>query len=318
MRQLEQAFPHLLTPTQASAYDTVAFAQNEEIRDLQSVIKASRALSEEINLERLIEILMTIVLERAGAQRGLLIRVSENHAPEMEASATTCADGVRVRILRDVPLADDLPLSVLSAVIRTGQEIRTGNPETFHPFSQDPYLVASGAAVMCVPMFKQARLVGVLYLENRLVPDVFTAGHSRVVSLLEILMTIVLERAGAQRGLLIRVSENHAPEMEASATTCADGVRVRILRDVPLADDLPLSVLSAVIRTGQEIRTGNPETFHPFSQDPYLVASGAAVMCVPMFKQARLVGVLYLENRLVPDVFTAGHSRVVCAPARPR
>ncbi|VTP63349.1 Predicted ATPase [Leclercia adecarboxylata] len=44
--------------------------------------------------------------------------------------------------------------------------------------------MTSGAAVMCVPMFKQARLVGVLYLENRLMPEVFTVEHSRVVSLL--------------------------------------------------------------------------------------------------------------------------------------
>ncbi|MFW0880037.1 trifunctional serine/threonine-protein kinase/ATP-binding protein/sensor histidine kinase [Cronobacter dublinensis] len=218
VRQLEQAFPHLLTPTQASAYDTVAFAQNEEIRDLQSVIKASRALSEEINLERLIEILMTIVLEHAGAQRGLLIRVSESHVPEMEASATTCADGVRVRILRDVPLADDLPLSVLSAVIRTGQEIRTGNPETFHPFSQDPYLVASGAAVMCVPMFKQARLVGVLYLENRLVPDVFTAGHSRVVSLLGAQAAVSLETARLYAELLEENIQRRRVEKELRAS----------------------------------------------------------------------------------------------------
>jgi GAF domain-containing protein len=138
VRQLEQDFPHLLASGQASAYDTVAFAQNETIRDLQSVIKASRALSEEINLERLIENLMTILLERAGAQRGLLLRVSESLIPEIEASAWTSTEGVRVRILKDVPTATDLPLSVLAAVIRTGQEIRTGRPEEFHPFSQDP------------------------------------------------------------------------------------------------------------------------------------------------------------------------------------
>ena len=72
-------FPHLLASGQSRAYDTAAFAQNEVIRDLQSVIKASRALSEEINLERLIENLMTLLLERAGAQRGLLLRVSDNH-----------------------------------------------------------------------------------------------------------------------------------------------------------------------------------------------------------------------------------------------
>lgn len=174
----------------------MAFAQNETIRDLQSVIKASRALSEEINLERLIENLMTILLERAGAQRGLLLRVSDNLIPEIEASAWTSTEGVRVRILKDVPTATDLPLSVLAAVIRTGQEIRTGRPEEFHPFSQDPYLVTSGAAVMCVPMFKQARLVGVLYLENRLMPEVFTAEHSRVVSLLGAQAAVSWRRRG--------------------------------------------------------------------------------------------------------------------------
>ena len=195
MRQLEQDFPYLLAPGQANAWDTVAFARNEEIRDLQSVIKASRALSEEINLERLIETLMTILLERAGAQRGLLIRVGENTIPEIEASAITSTDGVRVRIMKDVPTASDMPLTVLAAVIRTGQEIHTGKPEAFHPFSQDPYLVTSGAAVMCVPMFKQARLVGVLYLENRLMPEVFTVEHSRVVSLLGAHAAISLETA---------------------------------------------------------------------------------------------------------------------------
>lgn len=218
VRQLEQDFPHLLASGQASAYDTVAFAQNETIRDLQSVIKASRALSEEINLERLIENLMTILLERAGAQRGLLLRVSDNLIPEIEASAWTSTDGVRVRILKDVPMATDMPLSVLAAVIRTGQEIRTGKPEEFHPFSQDPYLVTSGAAVMCVPMFKQARLVGVLYLENRLMPEVFTAEHSRVVSLLGAQAAVSLETARLYAELLAENIQRRRVEKELRAS----------------------------------------------------------------------------------------------------
>lgn len=218
VRQLEQDFPHLLASGQASAYDTVAFAQNEVIRDLQSVIKASRALSEEINLERLIENLMTLLLERAGAQRGLLLRVSDNLIPEIEASAWTSTEGVRVRILKDVPVATDMPLSVLAAVIRTGQEIRTGKPEEFHPFSQDPYLVTSGAAVMCVPMFKQARLVGVLYLENRLMPEVFTAEHSRVVSLLGAQAAVSLETARLYAELLAENIQRRRVEKELRAS----------------------------------------------------------------------------------------------------
>ena len=218
VRQLEQDFPHLLASGQSRAYDTAAFAQNEVIRDLQSVIKASRALSEEINLERLIENLMTLLLERAGAQRGLLLRVSDNHIPEIEASAWTSTDGVRVRILKASPMATDMPLSVLAAVIRTGQEIRTGKPEEFHPFSQDPYLVTSGAAVMCVPMFKQARLVGVLYLENRLMPEVFTAEHSRVVSLLGAQAAVSLETARLYAELLEENIQRRRVEKELRAS----------------------------------------------------------------------------------------------------
>ncbi|SEK97129.1 PAS domain S-box-containing protein [Kosakonia sacchari] len=218
VRQLEQTHPHLVAKAANTPYDTIAFAQNDEIRDLQSIIKASRALSEEINLERLIQILMTMLLERAGAQRGLLIRVLDDTIPLIEASAHTSNEGVRVQMLNETPLATDLPLSVLAAVIRTGQEIRTGRPEEYSPFSQDPYLLTSGAAVMCVPMFKQARLVGALYLENRLMPDVFTAGHSRVVNLLGAHAAVSLETARLYAELLEENIQRRRVEKELRAS----------------------------------------------------------------------------------------------------
>ncbi|MFA1647587.1 MAG: PAS domain-containing protein, partial [Enterobacteriaceae bacterium] len=125
----------------------------------------------------------------------MLIRIVDGNIPEIQARASTTVDGIKVKIVRETPSASDLPLSVLSAVIRTGQEIRTGKPEEFSPFSQDNYLVASGAAVMCVPMYRQAQMVGVLYLENRLMPDVFTAEHSRIVSMLGAQAAVSLDTA---------------------------------------------------------------------------------------------------------------------------
>ncbi|WP_227412742.1 hypothetical protein, partial [Enterobacter cloacae complex sp. P10RS] len=75
------------------------------------------------------------------------LRVSDNLIPEIEASAWTSTDsGMSVAIGTSFRIRTRT-LSVLAAVIRTGQEIRTGKPEEFHPFSQDPYLVTSGAAV---------------------------------------------------------------------------------------------------------------------------------------------------------------------------
>ncbi|WP_337024092.1 MULTISPECIES: AAA family ATPase [unclassified Pantoea] len=195
VHQLESLYPGLAHPSPHTALDTVAFEQSAAISDLQSMVTAMRALTEEINLDRLIHTLMVMLVERAGAQDCMLIRLVDGNVPEIQARATTTAQGIRVKIVKEVPVATDLPLSILSAVIRTGKEIRTGKPEVFSPFSQDNYLVASGAAVMCVPMFKQAQMVGVLYLENRLMPDVFTAEHSRIVSMLGSQAAVSLETA---------------------------------------------------------------------------------------------------------------------------
>lgn len=195
VHQLETRYPHLAHPDAPGALNTVTFEQSAAIGDLQSMVTAMRALTEEINLDRLIHTLMVMLVERAGAQHCMLIRLIDGDVPEIQARASTLAEGIRVNIVREVPVATDLPLSVLSAVIRTGKEIRTGKPEVFSPFSQDNYLVASGAAVMCVPMFRQAQMVGVLYLENRLMPDVFTAEHSRIVAMLGAQAAVSLETA---------------------------------------------------------------------------------------------------------------------------
>ncbi|MBA0038048.1 AAA family ATPase [Pantoea sp. BIGb0393] len=202
VRQLEAHYPHLTALHPQTALNTVTFEQSAAISDLQSMVTAMRALTEEINLDRLIHILMMMLVERAGAQHAILIRLVDGSVPEIQARASSTVDGVRVKIVNERPVATDLPLSILSAVIRTGQEIRTGRPEVFSPFSQDNYLVASGAAVMCVPMFRQAQMVGVLYLENRLMPDVFTAEHSRIVSMLGAQAAVSLETARLYAELL--------------------------------------------------------------------------------------------------------------------
>ena len=195
VHQLETLYPALASHHSQTALSTVSFEQSAVISDLQSMVTVMRALTEEINLDRLIHILMMMLVERAGAQHCMLIRIVDGNIPEIQARASTTVDGIKVKIVRETPSASDLPLSVLSAVIRTGQEIRTGKPEEFSPFSQDNYLVASGAAVMCVPMYRQAQMVGVLYLENRLMPDVFTAEHSRIVSMLGAQAAVSLDTA---------------------------------------------------------------------------------------------------------------------------
>lgn len=207
LRQNSLRVVDITSPSIASSCPAVAppelhsHTQIGENQDLQCVISASRALSEEIDLGRLIHILMKMTLEHGGAQRGLLIRINEG-VPTIEARADITTTGVDVRIVNAAPTAADLPLSVLNAVIRTGREIRLRGSGDFDPFSRDPYLTAINAAALCVPMYKQARLVGVLYLENRLMPEAFIAEHSRIITLLVAQAAISIETATLYAELL--------------------------------------------------------------------------------------------------------------------
>lgn len=79
--------------------DTVAIEESAEIRNIDSVIRAVRALSEEIQTAPLVRTLMTIALEHAGAQRGLLLRMDSGGDGEsalLEASAVLGEHGIQI------------------------------------------------------------------------------------------------------------------------------------------------------------------------------------------------------------------------------
>ena len=75
VRQLDRLHPHLAAP--AEHRPTATIGSPVQQLDVASVVKASQALSSEIVLPKLIERLMTIAIENAGADRGLLILPAE-------------------------------------------------------------------------------------------------------------------------------------------------------------------------------------------------------------------------------------------------
>ena len=71
VRQLDRHYPHLAGPE--GQRSMAAMGSPLQQLDVASVVKASQALSSEIVLPKLIEQLMKIAIENAGADRGLLI-----------------------------------------------------------------------------------------------------------------------------------------------------------------------------------------------------------------------------------------------------
>jgi PAS domain S-box-containing protein len=59
------------------------------------------------------------------------------------------------------------------------------------------------------------------------------------------------------------------------------------------------------VRTQESVILDDASAQNPFSEDAYIRQHQArSVLCLPLLKQAKLIGVLYLENNLTPGVFT--------------
>ncbi|OBR53093.1 AAA family ATPase [Paraburkholderia tropica] len=172
--------------------------------DVAAVIKASSALSSEIVLSRLIETLVLVTLEHAGAQRCVL--ALQHEAPpgdasretrwQIHAEAVTLAELAEVNVVRRAVSSEDLPLTVLRTVMRTGQPLALGDAAGDGAYTRDDYVRRTRVkSLLCMPLLRQGGLVGLLFLENRLSQNAFTDDKIAVLSVLGAQAAIALENA---------------------------------------------------------------------------------------------------------------------------
>jgi PAS domain S-box-containing protein len=194
VKQLDERYPHLReerVPTSTTA--TVGTSANQ--LDVETVVKASQALSSEIVLPKLIETLMRIAVEHAGAERGLLILLGGNE-PQIEAEATTSHGVVEVTVRQAVIGPLHLPKSMLQYVIRTREPVVLDDASGRNLYSEDEYVRQKRPrSVLCLPIVKQTKLVGAFYLENSLTPGAFTSDRVAVLEMLASQAAISLENA---------------------------------------------------------------------------------------------------------------------------
>jgi len=188
--QLEQLYPRLAT---AEPYRPGMSSPTAQQLDVTAVVRASQAVSSEIVLPKLVETLMTLALQDAGANRGLLILPQDGEF-RIEAEALTSGDKVGVA-LRQAPIADPAyPESVLRYVIRTHKSVILDDGTKAALFLNDEYLQRQRpGSVLCLPLMRQGRLTGLLYLENTLTTHAFTSDRVAVLEVLSAQAAISLE-----------------------------------------------------------------------------------------------------------------------------
>ena len=199
VRQLEAQYPQLRPQefrARATSSPNIATIEPPVGQlDVETVVKASQAISSEMVLPRLIESLLRIAVESAGAERGLLILL-QGGEPRIEAEATTGPAGIEVAVRQTIVTPSDLPQSALHYVIRTQESVLLNDASTDNVYSNDEYVRRKRSrSILCLPIVKQAKLVGALYLENNLTAGAFTPDRLTVLQLLASQAAISLENA---------------------------------------------------------------------------------------------------------------------------
>ncbi|MBI3896933.1 MAG: EAL domain-containing protein [Gammaproteobacteria bacterium] len=174
----------------------VAVSAGSRQLDFLSVAKAAQAISSEIVLDKLLETLMHLVIENAGAQVGCLLLVHDDRLlPVVDAMVEQQTVQVYVHESDSVPVVR-LPESILNYVRRSRENVILVDAAVPNPFSTDSYLIDTRPkSVLCLPIVRQAELVGVLYLENNLTANAFTPDRLIALELLSAQAAISIENA---------------------------------------------------------------------------------------------------------------------------
>ncbi|OHD13034.1 MAG: hypothetical protein A2086_07510 [Spirochaetes bacterium GWD1_27_9] len=169
-------------------------SSSTQILDLNTVMKASYAISGEIEMEKLLKTLIKIVMENAGAEISKLMIIKDNQLYLMAQGKA----GEESQIVESIPIENSqlVPQSIVRYVLRTKESIVLQNAMEEGQYTKDQYIVENKCkSVLCTPIINQGKIIGIFFLENNLSNGAFTKERLSILSLLAGQIGISLENA---------------------------------------------------------------------------------------------------------------------------
>jgi PAS domain S-box-containing protein len=183
---------HPITPTESPSLD------------FKTVIKALQALSSEMILENLLDQIMKMLVENAGATTGCLLWELEG-TWEIATRAVLNENQTIIGERSPVETREYVPLSVINYVEKTGEDLVLDDATLDERFSRDPYIqTKQPKSMICTSILHQNRLMGLLYLENHLTSSAFSSQNLTILKLLSSQAAICWENAQLYNNIALR------------------------------------------------------------------------------------------------------------------
>ncbi|MBP0048311.1 AAA family ATPase [Marinobacterium sp. AK62] len=208
LEQMQRDYPFSLErPLQVSPAESLSGLESNpqsldnQAFDINSVIHASQAISDEIVLERLLEQLMQLALQNAGAQRAILMM---RRPGGLFLEAEICLNQPP-RLFNEQTLensGDLLPVTIAHYVARTKDDVVLGNAVEHQMFQHDPYIRQhQPRSLLAIPILYHGDLTAILYLEHSESRDVFNRNRLKTLHILAAQAAISIENAKLYQSL---------------------------------------------------------------------------------------------------------------------
>ncbi|NTS78728.1 response regulator [Catenovulum sp. SM1970] len=176
--------------------------------DYQAVMQAAQKLSGTVMLDELLKNLTQSILKLAGAEKAVILLNKEN---EWFVQAKGAVNPEITAVLQAQPLAaaeNLLSHYVVNYVGRTAKQLVLANASIDERFGLDVYIKQKQVkSLLCSPIIKQNKLLGILYLENNLVEQAFTAERLQALDILASQAAISIDNALLYENLESQVTE---------------------------------------------------------------------------------------------------------------
>lgn len=208
VNDLEKKYSHLRGQAEAKNHPCLTTqasmtTSSSHTLDFTSILKASQTLAGEIELSRLLEQLIKIVLENAGAERGVLLFEASQGQWVVEAEGVVEKQEIIVQCrdnpwLPDQPLSSpvSVPMTLIHYVAHAQESVVLHDIAQAGKFAQDIYFINNHIkSALGMPLLNQGYQTGILYLENSLTSGAFTSERLEVLNLLSAQIAISIENA---------------------------------------------------------------------------------------------------------------------------